>query len=510
VCVEEALDLVAMKADEHHLNLAYHFDAHTPEHIMGDVVRVRQVLFNLISNAVKFTERGEVVVTVAGRWLGAGGRGSGAGDEFPDDEGREAGGLEGPGVGDEDEAESRPPPADPHPRYEVHLSVRDTGIGIPSDQMHRLFQSFSQIDASTARRYGGTGLGLAICKRLIEMMGGTIRVESEPGKGSTFYVTLMTALPRPGTDREPSTLPPSDAQPRKMGATAPMAMAMAMDRLDRLDRLKNRRVLMSSEYATNRTLLEHYTSSWGMLPTVVASLASVLEAMHQHARFDGVVLDIHTFAPGISTLFSSLQLQKDSKEHPPVVIMFVPLTRESEIMRRQWPMVERFLPRPIKPVALFDALADGFSRAIAVTPPPSSTPAASDETARSPGPLRILLAEDNPLNQKVALRLLERLGYQADLATNGEDVLESLKHRAYDVILMDVQMPRMDGLETTRDIRARGDAYPQPYIIAMTANAMPGDREQCIDAGMNDYVSKPVQVTMLRLVLERAQADRQP
>jgi signal transduction histidine kinase/DNA-binding response OmpR family regulator len=476
-CVEDALDLVALKADEQNINLAYSFDVDTPEYIVGDVVRVRQILFNLISNAVKFTEHGEVVVTIE--------------------------------HGECRNENNLPlPPDDPfsifHSQLPIHIAVRDTGIGIPPERMDRLFQSFSQVDASTTRRYGGTGLGLAICKRLIEMMGGTIHVESKLGKGSTFYVRfLATPAPAPAPDTDIAHTAYSLPAGQSYAEVAASASKGG---------LKNRRVLVFSEYETNRNLLEHYTSSWGMWPVVVGSVPAVLEAMRQHAAFDDIILDVHTFDANIRLFLSGLRAY--SKKHTiGALVLFVPLRRESETIRQKWITGERFLTRPVKPVTLFNALVESFStEEEQPSPSPvsvSSAPSASAVVANCSSKLRILLAEDNAFNQKVALHMLERIGYQADLATNGEEVLESLNHTVYDVILMDVQMPRMDGLKTTRAIRARGADVPQPYIIAMTANAMQGDREKCLNAGMDDYISKPVQVKKLRSVLERAQANKQ-
>ncbi len=454
-CLEESLDLVALKADEQRLNLGYIFAEHVPEMIMGDMVRIRQVLFNLLSNAVKFTKTGEVIVKI---------------DLLKDTK------PEVPLAQRTDtDDDGLPPIPDDSSSVVLHIRVQDTGIGIPQHLMYRLFRSFSQIDAATNRKYGGTGLGLVISKRLIEMMQGTIWVESMIDEGSTFHIAFPTQLPE--------TPPP------------PLASYGA-------DYLKAKHILLYSPYASNQIMLRQYTTAWGMKPLIVQSQDEVLATLRQRQDVAGVVLDIH-----IGTKDPGLFLAKVSQLAPPercAIIAIVPIQQENKLNHTSSVRVEAFLNRPIKPAQVARALIQNLAKGTPIAAPKAqvSDIQAAQDTPHPP--LRILLAEDNMFNQKFALRLLERFGYTADTAVSGLEVLEALQQQQYDVILMDVQMPNMDGLEATRRIREQWVAQQQPYIIAMTANAMEGDREMCLDAGMDDYVSKPVKVQELVNALERA------
>jgi PAS domain S-box-containing protein len=462
-CLDTALDVVATKAAEKRLDLACLVAPETPGLLMGDAMRVRQILVNLLSNAVKFTERGEVVVTVKARRLEVG------------------------------NGKSDKPPA---PRYELLFSVKDTGLGIPPDRMDRLFQSFSQLDASTTRRYGGTGLGLAISKRLSEMMGGTMCVESEgaPGRGSAFYFT-MTAEAAPG----PTPIYLSGAQPQ----------------------LSGRRMLIVDDNATNRQILNLQARSWGMLPQEVASGAEALELIRRGEAFDVAVLDMQMpemdgvqLAGEIRRVETTGPRSTPSQRRKLPLVMLTSLGRSKDADEREF---AAYLTKPIKASQLYNVLVGVFIEerhrepepaAAAPAPVPAMFPRpaapAFDQQLGERVPLRILLAEDNLLNQKLALKILERMGYQADVASTGPEVLEAVQRQTYDVVLMDVQMPEMDGLEATRQIRQRWPNPAGPRIIAMTANAMQGDREMCLAAGMDDYVSKPIQVTDLQAALERA------
>ncbi|MCD6289803.1 MAG: PAS domain S-box protein [Anaerolineae bacterium] len=437
-CIEEALDLVAPKAAEKGLDLAYLIENDVPEMLVSDVTRLRQILVNLLSNAVKFTERGEVVVTVA----------SEAKQE-----------VSGNGNGRE-----------PHVEHVLHFSVRDTGIGIPKERLGHLFQPFTQLDASVTRRYGGTGLGLAICKRLTEMMGGRIWVESEVGKGSTFHFTIRAraAAARPHVYLQ-------SAQPQLAG----------------------RRVLIVDDNATNRFILVRHTQAWGMLPRAAASGPEALQWVREGERFDLAILDMHM--PDMDGLTLAAEIRKLSAMP---LIMLTSLGR----MERHDESVEfvAFLTKPIKPSQLYNVLLHTLADQPATLIRPKER-VHIDPTFAERHPLRILLAEDNVVNQKVALRILERMGYRADVAANGIEVLQALRRQPYDVILMDVQMPEMGGLEVTRRIRQLWPKDQQPRIIAMTAHALQGDREQCLAAGMDDYVSKPVQVEALSAALSRCQ-----
>ncbi len=453
-CIEEALDLVAPQAVVKGLELAYLVHNGTPTSLIGDVTRLRQILVNLLSNAVKFTEHGEVVVEVMTE------------DEHspairgkpscpPLAEGGRAGGPS-PGGG-------HAPQASP---IMLHFSVRDTGIGIPQDQQARLFQSFTQLDTSITRKYGGTGLGLAICKRLVEMMGGQIWVESEPGKGSTFHFTIAVQ--------------PAPAQPRRYRLQDPS--------------LRDKRVLIVDDNPTNRRILMLQTQAWGMIPTPAASGPEALSLLRQGLAFDLAILDMQMPEMDGMTLAQEMRKLPGGRALP--LIMLTSLG--SQVRAGPPGEFAAYLVKPIKPSQLYDILLATLAQAA----PPSRAPAALPISSPDK-PLRILLAEDNLINQKVTLRLLERLRYRADVAANGLEVLEALQRQPYDVVLMDVQMPEMDGLEATRLIRQRLPAERQPYIIALTANALQGDREVCLEAGMDGYLAKPIRLEDLAQALQR-------
>jgi len=422
-CVESALDLVAARAVEKGLDLAYLIDDEVPAGVRGDVTRLRQILLNLLSNAVKFTEKGEVVLTVS------------------------------------------KPKSD---KNELLFIVRDTGVGISLNHMNRLFQSFSQADSSTTRKFGGTGLGLAISKRLAEMMGGKMWAESAgvPGEGSTFSFTIQAKsvkLASRKTKRDISSLQPA---------------------------LQGKRVLVVDDNATNRRILKLQTQKWGMQPRVTKSPSQAIRWVRAGESFDLGILDMQMPDMDGLTLARLIRKERDAKALP--LFLLTSLGRR-EVGADDMDFAA-FLTKPLKPSALFDALAGLFARNIAELKKEPAKFALDPEMARR-NPLRILLAEDNAVNQKLALRLLEQMGYRADVASNGIEAVESIERQVYDVILMDVQMPEMDGLEATRQIRKKD--INQPYIVAMTANAMQGDREMCLEAGMNFYVAKPIRVPEL-------------
>jgi PAS domain S-box-containing protein len=425
-CVEGALEIVAPRASAKDIELGCLIDEAAPAGIVGDAARLRQVLLNLLSNAVKFTEHGEVVVHV-------------------------------------DAAPAR------HGNYRLALAVRDTGIGIPPDRMDRLFASFSQIDASTTRRYGGTGLGLAISKRLVDLMGGTIVVESEEGVGSTFHISLTARAAE-----VPARISPDDALPRLAG----------------------KRVLVVDDNATNREIVSRHARAWGMEPVAVEGAADALALVDRGEPFDVAVLDM--MMPGMDgiALARELRRRRSERELPLLLLTSLgrlPHARSTEVFSAQ-------LAKPVKASQLYNALV----RLVAAYPEGREAVEVPSELGPETSPLRILLAEDNPVNQKVALRLLERLGYGADVASNGREAIEALERRAYDVILMDVQMPELDGLDASRLICERWPAESRPRIVAMTANALPEDRDACFAAGMDDYVAKPIRPDELARALGRA------
>lgn len=443
-CIEGALDLLAARAADKKIDLAYIVAPHTPEAFLGDVTRLRQILANLLSNAVKFTEKGEVVVNVSARPIDEPGQGRGEVDA---------------GV-----------PLGPHL---IHFSVRDTGIGIAPDKVDRLFQSFTQVDASTTRKYGGTGLGLAISKRLAEMMGGEMWVESEgEGLGSTFHFTIHAEAI-------------AEAMPAFMRQVQP--------------ELRGRRLLIVDDNATNRRILTMLADSWGMIYRETGLPSEALSWVRRGERFDVAVLDMQMPEMDGATLAAALHRELGAETLPLVMLTSLG-RREVEDSTAEF---AAFLNKPLKPSLLFNTLVDILApegtRTPAVAQPKGAT---FDASMAERTPLRILLAEDNATNQKLALRLLARMGYRADVAANGLEALDALERQPYDVILMDMQMPEMDGLEATRVIHRRFPEEIHPYIVAMTANAMEEDRQACLAAGMDDYVSKPVRVESLIAALE--------
>ncbi|MFE4105434.1 hybrid sensor histidine kinase/response regulator [Almyronema epifaneia] len=434
-CIEDALDLIASKAAEKKIELAYLVEPQVPKAIEGDVTRLRQILVNLLSNAVKFTHQGEVTVKVTAKLL--------------------------------------TPTPGPKPLYELCFAVRDTGVGIPPDKQHRLFQSFSQVDSSTTRRYGGTGLGLAISKRLCEMMGGRIWVDSEVDRGSTFYFTLVApAVP----------VPPS------------MSLISSAD-------LTGKRVLIVDDNETNRQILAMQVQSWQMVATTAQSGYEAMGLVAHAGPFDIGILDMQM--PGIDGLTLAKMLREAPQGQTLPLIMLTsigyPLVENRDVAAR---LFVAQLNKPVKQSQLHDAIVRAFTGR-AIRHSPSTQPLQLDASMAQRLPLRILIAEDNRVNQQLVLQILAKLGYRADIVGNGLEVLEALQRQTYDVVLMDVHMPEMDGLEATQIICQRFTLAQRPRIIAMTANAMQGDREKCLSAGMNDYVSKPINIPALVEALEQ-------
>lgn len=435
-CLDDVIDLVGSQARKKFIELAVVVDADVPIGIFGDITRLRQVLVNLVGNAMKFTDAGEVVVEVKVSELVS------------------------------------------TSELELHFAVRDTGIGIAVEKMGRLFQTFSQVDVSINRRYGGTGLGLVICKHLVELMGGRIWVESTPGMGTTFHFTISTKT--------------------ASAVTSDVVEAISNVRRD----LEGKRILVVDDNATTRRVLAEHLHTLGLIPTTVQSADQALALLHRNP-------DVREF---FSVIFVDLempevngyQLVSAIRADPRLLTVPLVLLTASDVssaqIRRDWQMP--CLSKPVKLSTLFDTIM----RALLDSPNFSSHGPRSipiDSTLGKRHPLRILLAEDNAINQKVALLLLERAGYRADVAANGREVLDAVTAKTYDVILMDVQMPEMDGLEATKRLRGSGPWLGKPKIIAMTADVMQEGRDACLAAGMDDFVAKPIRIPELMRMLER-------
>ncbi|WP_200325852.1 response regulator [Sphaerospermopsis aphanizomenoides] len=445
-CIEESFDLVAPKASEKGLELAYLMDTEISEFIKGDATRLRQILVNLLSNAIKFTNCGEVIISVSSQIKNQ---------------------LNFPII------------TDKNLLYEIKFTVKDTGIGIPEDKMYRLFQPFSQVDASTTRHYGGTGLGLVISQRLTELMGGKMWVESVVGKGSSFIFTIVTSY-----------VNQSDIQ----------------DDYVQQKLINYKRLLIVDSHVTNCQALMLQCKSLGMFPVAVESGKAALKYL-QEQRFDMAILDMQL------TEIDGLNLAEEIRQLPncqqlPLVMLtpigYVQSHGNSQSIKSEF---AAYLTKPIKKSQILNILTGIFSHDHVVDQKNISAPTKSkfDGLMAEKIPLKIIVAEDNVVNQKVALNILQRLGYRADVAANGLEVLTALRRQPYDVILMDLQMPEMDGLTATRQICQEWPLSSRPWIIAMTANAMQGDREKCLEAGMNDYTTKPIKIEALTKALSNCQ-----
>lgn len=443
LAMDESLDLVAERASSKGLNLACLFHADVPRNLLGDPGRLRQVVMNLTANAIKFTDSGDVVVEVTV------------------------------------EAQSNEDAI-------IRVAVTDSGIGISDEVRERLFQSFSQADGSTTRKYGGTGLGLAICKRLVEMMGGTIGVSSQIGEGSCFWFTVNLRKQADGL--------------RNLEGSAVVLAGL--------------RILVVDDKAINRKILELMTKKWGMHPTLVHGGSEALEALsgqHGQPRFDLALLDVDMGPAGGIELARAIKTRAEGVDLQLVLLTSFGRRGDAKIAREAG--LAAYLTKPIRERQLHDCLVavmtqrpDSFRAPAERASLPLITRHTLAET-KAQVDLRVLLAEDNIINQKVATRLFQRLGYRIDVVANGREVLEALSRIHYDVVFMDCQMPEMDGLEATHLIREREQSDRVP-IIAMTANAMQGDRERCLAAGMDDYLSKPISVEALAGVLDRINKER--
>jgi PAS domain S-box-containing protein len=427
LCIEEALDLVTSKAADKNLELTYSMDEGLSSKVIGDVTRVRQILVNLLSNSIKFTDKGEVVVSVRGQLRD-------------------------------------------HNGYQLHFTVKDTGMGVPPDRQNRLFQSFTQVDASTTRKFGGTGLGLAISKQLSELMGGTMWVESTgiPGEGSTFHFTILTE------------------------------MSVEKQAQNDLSVLNGKKILIVDDNNTNLEILLRQAKSSQMIPTGASSGEEALNIIQQGLSFDLAILDYHM--PGMDGIMLAEKMRKQDIKFPFILLSSYGFRDKNLNLS----LFAAILTKPIKLSHLHNALITVLNKKSIVTAKKNDIVSAKfNGDIGKQYPLRILLAEDNKVNQKLALRFLEKIGYRADVAFNGLEVLEAMKRQFYDVILMDVQMPEMDGERATIEIRQQWPQEEQPRIIAMTANAMHEDHTRYLSIGMDDYIIKPFKLEeLVRVLLE--------
>ncbi len=425
-CIEEVLDVFSAKAAQTGLDLVYQVDAKAPSQLIGDSLRLRQVLMNLVGNAIKFTQQGEIFVSV--RLVQA------------------------------------------YASGEVLLafSVKDTGIGIPADKIERLFKAFSQVDSSTTRKYGGTGLGLVICEKLVKMMGGHIKVESETGKGTTFTFTIKTQV--------------SDQSLRTYVH-------------NNLTGVNKKNILIVDDNATNLTILRNQMEQWQQTPYLANSAKEALYMLSENSNFDLIISDMHM--PEMDGIEMSTKVRELYPNIP--IILLSSLGDESH---KNYPgLFASILTKPVRHQVLHTHILNLLKQTNRVS---AENKSANQQLAQQQAkhyPLSILLAEDDSTNQDVEIRILNKLGYYPDLAQNGNEVLQMSQAKNYDLILMDVQMPEVDGRQVTRIIRKRKG--PQPIIAAITANAMQGDKEECIEAGMDEYLAKPISFKKLAALMER-------
>ncbi|SDZ73981.1 Response regulator receiver domain-containing protein [Thiothrix caldifontis] len=425
-CIEEILNLLNAKALEKHLELAYAVGPSIPLFIEGDMVRLRQILTNLIGNAIKFTDRGEITIFVIPRCQ--------KGED-----------------------------------YELEFQINDTGPGIPTERLESIFEQFSRADDNLARRHEGTGLGLTISRHLVEMMGGTIWAESAVGVGSRFHFTIKTR--------------------KAVGKLKPFLHS-------NIPEIVGKRILLVENNPASSQAMQDFCIGWGAVVDTASTSSDAISRIAVGKPYDIALVDSNL--PGDSPLELAKYIrQRFSKQELPLILIAPPNDRHSKETVRE--LYNLYLTKPITRSRLFDSLMTVLGELNLI----SSRPEQSTLKLGERLPLSILLAEDNPINQIVASSILDEMSYKTDVAESGLQVLQALHKKAYDVIFMDMQMPDMDGLEATRRIRADFPPNQQPIIIAMTANAMEGDRQECLNAGMNDYISKPVLPEAVEMALQR-------
>jgi signal transduction histidine kinase/CheY-like chemotaxis protein len=436
-CIQEVIELLARQAHDKGLEIAALIPANVPIYIQGDASRLRQVIMNLMGNAIKFTSQGEVIIQL----------------EL---------------ISETDDTAT------------IQFAIIDTGIGITTEDKNNLFQPFTQVDASITRKYGGTGLGLAICQQLVTLMGGKIGLNSEIGKGSKFWFNLSFTK-----------------QPESVSQNQDYQI------------LSQRRLLVVDDNTINREILHHQAISWGMhideVDSAIAGLAALETAATEQMPYDIAIIDMQM--PEIDGLTLAIQIRKNPAIANVPLIMLTSTNQRDEVKKALDIGFISYLVKPVKPTRLLDTIMNIVGSQSKIN---NSQIAINEElpaiTNKNTSKLKLLLAEDNLVNQKVFLKQLQNLGYQADAVANGQEVLELLDKIPYDLIFMDCQMPILDGLAATKEIRRRPVSsfakHQQPVVIAITANAMKEDQKICLDAGMDDYLSKPVAKDKLVAMLE--------
>jgi CheY-like chemotaxis protein len=432
----ETMRSLSFRTDQKGLELVYEVHPEVPEGVIGDPGRLRQILINLVGNAIKFTQHGEIFVRV-----------------------------------EESSTDSK--------STELHFSVKDTGIGILPDHQAKVFEAFSQADGSMARKYGGTGLGLAICVRLVGMMGGRMWLESEPGKGSTFHFKVQLMVQNLPSAR-PTTVRPQN--------------------------VRDMHALIVDDNFTNRRVLQGMLTRWGMKPTAVDGASAALLALEIAADtgrpFPLLLLDGQM--PGTDGFALVARMKEEAKLADTIIIMLTSAGQLGDAARCRQLGIAAYLVKPVRQNELLDVICRVTDKSAEVVPEPLVTRHTLREAKNRS---RILLAEDNAVNQTLAVRILEKHGYRVTVASNGIAALAALEKEAFDVILMDVEMPEMDGFETTAAIRLKEQSSGRHMpIIAMTAHALNGDMERCMSAGMDDYASKPIRTAELLATVERVVA----
>ncbi len=422
--VEDVFDLLNRRAQEKGIELIHFFSEEIPSIVNSDLTRLRQVLLNLVSNAIKFTDEGEILVSVKKK-------------------------------------------SETHDYITLEFRVEDTGIGIPADRKERLFQSFSQVDASTTRKYGGTGLGLAISKRLVELMGGSIGVESVEGEGSVFSFTIQA---RHG----------NTAKPKRRTVWLP--------------NMPVPRILLVDDNRTNLRILQQQCANWGLETVATHDPREALPILREQGKIHLAILDMHMPNMDGISLAQAIRAEYTSEQLPLIMLSSLGLSM-SDIEKA---LFNEILVKPARQSVLFNGILESLEPIDKELEKQTPIKAVEKRKPITNEKLKILLVEDNVVNQKVAIRILEKLGFSADVAANGIEAINAVEMIQYDLMFMDVQMPEMDGLTATREIRRRFRMRPnKPVIIAMTANAMQGDSELCLAAGMDDYLAKPVSTTTI-------------